>query len=198
MTIPAIAGAAIPALIGLLANRGGRETLFGRSSRDETRPKYLPQQQTLLNQINPIAQNALGYYRDLFGNDVNSFNQYAAPFRRQYEEYALPRLISQFGQFGGSGIERSSGFQRAIADSFARNEADIFANRQMQQGNALSGLLGVALGDQQYQFTRPREVGALEEFIKLLAKNTNLGINIGNKNTSSTGIGTIANTGTIK
>lgn len=193
MTIPAIAGAAIPALIGLLSNRGGREALLGRSSRDERRPKYLPQQQTLLDQVTPIAQNALGYYRDLFGNDVNSFNQYAAPFRRQYEQYALPRLISQFGQFGGSGLQRSSGFQRAIADSFANSEADLFANRQQMQGNALGGLLGLALGDQQYQFTRPRQVGAIEEFLKLLAKNTNLGINIGNKrnNNLTTPTGTI-------
>lgn len=195
MTIPAIAGAAIPALIGLLSSSGGREALFGTGSRDERRPKYLPQQQQLLDQVTPIAQNALGYYRDLFGNDVNSFNQYAAPFRRQYEQYALPRLISQFGQFGGSGLERSSGFQRAIADSFARSEADIFANRQQLQGNALSRLLGLALGDQQYQFTRPRQVGAIEEFIKLLAKNTNLGINIGNKSTKNTG--TTTPTGTI-
>ena len=186
MTIPAIAGAAIPALIGLIARRGGREALFGRASREETRPRYLPQQQNLLDQVTPIAQNALGYYQNLFNNAPDAYNQYAAPFRRQFEQYAMPRLISQFGQFGGSGIERSSGFQRALANAFANSEANIFANRQQQQGNALSGLLGLALGDQQYQFTRPRQVGAIEEFIKLLAKNTNLGINIGNKRNTQT------------
>lgn len=193
MTIPAIAGAAIPALIGLLADRGGRESLFGSSSRDETRPKYLPQQQQLLDQVTPIAQNALGYYTNLFSNDQSQYNQYAAPYRQQFEQYALPRAISQFGQFGGSGIERSSGFQRAIANAFAQNEANIFSNRQQLQGNALGGLLGLALGDRQYQFTRPRTPGAIEEFIKLLAKNTNLGINIGNKATT----GLTTKTGTL-
>lgn len=194
MTIPAIAGAAIPALIGLLASPDGRKSLFGQSSRDETRPKYLPQQQALLNQITPIAQNALGYYTDLFSNDQSQYNQYAAPYRQQFEQYALPRAISQFGQFGGSGIERSGGFQRAIANAFAQSEADIFSNRRQAQGNALGGLLGLALGDQQYQFTRPRQVGAIEEFIKLLAKNTNLDINIGNKSTPKT----TADTGTVQ
>lgn len=186
MTIPAIAGAAIPALIGLFANRDSREALFGSRSRDERRPKYLPQQQQLLNQITEIASPALGFYRNLYNNDQASYDQYAAPFRRQQEQYNLPRLISQFGQFGGSGIERSSGFQRAIADSFAQSEENIFSNRLQQQGNALGGLLGLALGDQQYQFNRPRQVGAIEEFIKLLAKNTNLGINIGNKGITGT------------
>lgn len=186
MTIPAIAASAIPALIQLFASRGGRESLFGSRSRDETRPKYLPQQQQLLNQITEIAPNALGYYRNLYNNDQQSYDQYAAPFRRQQEQYTLPRLISQFGQFGGSGIERSSGFQRAIADSFAQSEENIFSNRLQQQGNALGGLLGLSLGDQQYQFTRPRQAGAIEEFIKLLAKNTNIGINIGNKGNTAT------------
>lgn len=186
MTIPAIAAAAIPALIGLFATKEGREGLFGSRSRDERRPKYLPQQQQLLNQISEIAPNALGYYRNLYNNDQQSYDQYAAPFRRQQEQYTLPRLISQFGQFGGSGIERSGGFQRAVADSFAQSEADIFANRQQQQGNGLSGLLSLALGDQDYQFTRPRQTGAIEELIKLLAKNTNLGINIGNKGITGT------------
>jgi hypothetical protein len=193
MTIPAIAGAAIPALIGLLANKGGRQALFGQSSRDELRTKYLPQQQQILNQIKDIAPNALGYYRNLYNNDQASYDQFAAPFRRQQEQYVLPQLISRFGQFGGSGIERSGGFQRAVADSFAQNEADIFANRQQMQGNALSGFLGLALGDQRYQFTRPRQSGAIEELIKLLAKNTNLSINIGNKKTS----GTTTATGTV-
>lgn len=189
MTIPAlgtIAKYAIPALIGSLFTPGGREALLGQTSRDERRPKYLPQQQQLLNQISEIAPNALGYYRNLYNNDQQSYDQYAAPFRRQQEQYTLPRLISQFGQFGGSGIERSGGFQRAVADSFAQSEADIFANRQQQQGNGLSELLSLALGDQQYQFTRPRQTGAIEEFIKLLAKNTNLGINIGNKGITGT------------
>lgn len=193
MTIPAILGAAIPALIGLLGNRGGRQSLFGQSSRDETRPKYLPQQQDIINQITGIVPQGLEYYKNLFSNDEGAFDQYAAPYRRQYENYALPQLISRFGQFGGSGIQRSSGFQRAIADSFAQNEADLFSKRQQLQGNAISGLLGTALGDQQYQFTRPRQVGAIEEFIKLLAKNTNLGINIGNKGNS----GLTTRTGTI-
>lgn len=186
MTIPAIAGAGVSALIGLLANKEGRQALFGQSSRDERRPKYLPQQQQLLNQITEIASPALGFYRNLYNNDQASYDQFAAPFRRQQEQYVLPQLISRFGQFGGSGIERSGGFQRAVADSFAQNEANIFTNRQQLQGNALSGLLGLAFGDQQYQFTRPRQAGAIEEFIKLLAKNTNLGINIGNKKTADT------------
>ena len=186
MTIPAIAAAAIPALIGLFATKEGREGLLGSRSRDERRPKYLPQQQQLLNQITEIASPALGFYRNLYNNDQASYDQFAAPFRRQQEQYVLPQLISRFGQFGGSGIERSGGFQRAIADSFAQSEADIFANRQQQQGNGLSGLLGLALGDQQYQFTRARQTGAIEEFLKLLASNTNLGINIGNKKTADT------------
>lgn len=192
MTVPAIIGAVIPPLIGLLSNQGGRESLFGRRSIEETRPKYLPEQQQILDQIGGIVPGALDYYRTLFSNDENNFNQYAEPFRRQYRQYALPQLISQFGQFGGSGIERSGGFQRAISDSFAQNEADIFANRRQLQGNALGGLLGLALGDRQYQFTRPRQVGAIEEFLKLLAQNTNLGINIGNKNSLglTTGTGT--------
>lgn len=193
MTVPAIIGAVIPPLIGLLANQGGREALFGRRSIEETRPKYLPQQQQILDQIGGIVPGALDYYRTLFSNDENTVNQYADPFRRQYRQYALPQLISQFGQFGGSGIERSGGFQRAIADSFAQNEADIFANRRQLQGNALGGLLGLALGDQQYQFTRSRQVGAIEELLKLLAKNTNLGINIGNKNS----LGLTTRTGTL-
>lgn len=180
--IPSIIASAIPPLLGLLSNRGGREALFGRRSVEETRPRYLPQQQQILDQIGGIVPSALDYYRTLFSNDPNDVNQYAEPFRRQYQQYALPQLISQFGQFGGSGIERSGGFQRAIADSFAQSEADIFANRRQLQGNALGGLLGLALQDQQYRFTRPRQVGAIEEFLKLLAQNTNLGINIGNKN----------------
>lgn len=147
----------------------------------------------MLNQITEIAPNALGFYRNLYNNDQASYDQYAAPFRQQQEQYVLPRLISQFGQFGGSGIERSSGFQRAIADSFAQNEANIFSNRQQLQGNALGGLLGLALGDQKYQFTLPRQVGAFEELIKLLAKNTNLGINIGNKGLT----GLTTKTGTV-
>lgn len=189
MTIPLVLGTAakyaIPAIIAALTNRGGRESLFGKPSIEETRPRYLPQQQQILNQITDIAPNALGYYRNLYNNDQQSYDQYAAPFRRQQEQYTLPRLISQFGQFGGSGIEKSGGFQRAIADSFAQSEENIYSNRLQQQGNALNGLLGLALGDQQYQFTRPRQVGAVEEFIKLLAKNTNLGINIGNKGSTA-------------
>jgi hypothetical protein len=193
MTVPAIIGAVIPPLIGLLSNQGGREALFGRRSIEETRLKYLPQQEQILNQIGGIVPGALDYYRTLFSNDDNTFNQYAEPYRRQYRQYALPQLISQFGQFGGSGIERSGGFQRAIADSFAQNEADIFANRRQLQGNSLGGLLGLALGNRQYQFTRPRQVGAFEEFLKLLAQNTNLGINIGNKNS----LGLTTRTGTL-
>jgi hypothetical protein len=83
----------------------------------EQQPLY---QQMLAAMQGQGAGGAFGasadYYRDLLSDDSNTFNAYAAPEMRRFNEEIIPGLSEQFAGMGSGGLS-SSGFRNASVNA---------------------------------------------------------------------------------
>lgn len=143
--------------------------LFGKESETKNNPIYNPQQEDLLNQIlggiSPNITSALQNLQNILGGNESTFESFERPARRNFEQKTLPTIAERFtGQFG-EGSQRSSAFGQALGTAGKELEEDLFSKRIGFQGDALSQilqLLGSGLAPRQYQYTRPREPGFIE------------------------------------
>ena len=145
--------------------------LFGKGSKTKTKPIYNPQQRNVLDQLLGGLQGQLPQglqnLQNILGGDEASFKAFEAPARRGFEQQTLPTIAERFtGQFG-TGSQQSSAFGQALGTAGRELEENLFAKRQGLQGDALSqllALLGPATSARNYQYTRPRQPGFLENF----------------------------------
>lgn len=81
---------------------------------------FSPEQQQLFSQfaqlLGPLLGQSGGYLQDLLGGSEESFNRFAAPYQRQFQEQIVPELAEQFA---GVGALSSSGFQQALGQAGA-------------------------------------------------------------------------------
>lgn len=110
----------------------------------------------------------------LNGNNQEAFDQFAAPYRTEFQEQTLPGIAQRFAGIGGGlggGVMGSSGFAQALGGAgtqFQSNLANLFANLRQQAAqqafNQYGQLLNTGLGNYQaYQQGSPgfgAQVGA--------------------------------------
>lgn len=147
--------------------------------------KFVPtqnpqQQQVLSNFLNQImqmqgqggnleqSQSYLSQFLngDQGGGGQQAFEQFAAPYRTEFQEQTLPGIAQRFAGMGGGlggGVMGSSGFAQALGgagNQFQSNLSNLFANlRQQAAQQAFSqygSLLNTGLGNfQAYQPGNP-------------------------------------------
>lgn len=123
----------------------------GTPGKYETRSTLTPQQQSLFSQMLAAlnqqgASGAFGnvadYYRDLLSPDSQTFNEFAAPELRRFNEDIVPGLAEQFAGMG-SGALSSSGFRNAGIQAGTDLSERLGAIRAQLKQQGAAGLAGL-------------------------------------------------------
>lgn len=94
--------------------------------------------------------SAADYYRDLLSDNNSTFNAFAAPEQRRFNEEIIPGLAEQFAGMG-SGNLSSSGFRNAAVNAGTDLSERLGAIRANLRQQGAAGLMGLGQqGLQQY------------------------------------------------
>jgi len=129
---------------------------------------FNPQQQSafsqLLASLQPAGQKSSDYYSQLLEGSPEAFQNFEAPYMRQFHEQTVPGLSEQFA---GLGALSSSGFQQALGQAGAglsENLAGLRSGLQMQAAgqsqSSLQNLLGMST-----QGLVPKQLGFLKQLL---------------------------------
>lgn len=146
--------------------------LFGTPETTEQFPtltgeqgQYLQQLMQMLSSLGPEVQN---YFKDLFSEDPQAFEKFAAPAKREFEEQIIPGIAERFTGMG-MGAQDSSGFQQSLGQAGAGLSERLAALREglKSQGiSQLQGMSGQGLGTRAFETAvRPRQPGFLENIL---------------------------------
>lgn len=141
----------------------------GTPSRNEQVSTLSPQQQSLQNQLMQMLQggglNQLQqYYGNILGDDEESFNQFAAPEMRRFQQEIVPSLANQFAGMG-SGALSSSGFRNAAVGAGAdlgERIAQLRANLRQNAAQGIQSMYGQAQQPSIQNVFRPQQPGFLQ------------------------------------
>jgi len=161
----------------LLGGANLASQLFAKKPTQQKFTSLTPEQEQLQNQLLSLLTQGgdqEGLLGELFGE--KGFEQFAAPYRREFFESTLPGIAERFTSLGA---QKSSGFQQALTRSAESLSEKLAGLRSQQQFGALGGLLGRGL---QPTFTtgfRPGSPGILSDFLSPI--NLAYGQHIGSK-----------------
>ena len=152
---------------GPLGKDKTKELLFGTDEEHGQLSTMSPEQENLLQMLTQgmgeSGPEMMNYLRELLSGDSQSFNNFAAPMMRQFEEETIPGIAERFG---GLGAQSSSGFQQSLGKAGAglqENLASLRSQLQMQASGQLQGLLGKGLGTKSFEnFYKPAQPGMLQ------------------------------------
>lgn len=136
----------IPALI---ASANLASKFFEKKPKTQKFEAFTPQQTQLQNQLASLlgGEGQGGVLDRLFGQE--GFEEFAAPYKRMFEEQIVPGLAEKFsGGFGAPGAasaQGSSGFQQQLARSGEDLMSSLAQIRGQQQFGALPELLQGAM-----------------------------------------------------
>lgn len=147
----------------------GRDFLFGDKDQfkrisTQTKPQ-MKFQNSILNQLMKMQRpgggynESIGLLQDYLDPDSELYQNYEAPYLRQFNEQTIPGLAERFAGFGAnSGALSSSGFGQALGAAGAglqENLAGLKSNMQRQSIRDLLGqynqLASYGLGNNQFQ-----------------------------------------------
>lgn len=156
-------------------NKKASQFLTGTPEKRENVSTLRPEQEDLYQQLvnaglNPGAGGAFGesadYYRDLLSDDSQTYNQFAAPEMRQFNEEIIPGLSEQFAGMGYGGLD-SSGFRNAAVNAGMSLSERLGAIRAGLRQQGAAGLAGIGQqGLQNYSqnmTTQPGSEGLLSQ-----------------------------------
>lgn len=161
--------AALPAIISAV---GAGLGALGKSNKSQTSQvqRFSPQQTGVMNQaLSGFGQQlpgAFSYLQGILGNEPGAFQNFEAPFKRQFNEQIIPSIAERFSGLG-SGAQRSSAFQQALGQAGASLTENLASLRSGLQSNALSQLLGIGqlgLTPQFESIYQPGSMGGLQRF----------------------------------
>lgn len=154
----AAAGGTWGALLGALAGFGGG------GSRDKMKrlPTMSPEQQQLFNQMLGSLGNLQGMGQqtltDWLSPESESFQRFAEPYKRQFEQETVPMLGERFAGTGAtSGALSSSGFGQSLSAASGNLQSQLAQMKVGLQQQALSNILqqmGLGLGAQPFAYMR--------------------------------------------
>lgn len=172
----------LPALFGL---GGAALGAFGKDKKKESfqqLPTLTPQQQSVLSQLLGNVQNALppafSYLQNLLQDNPESYNDYEAPYMRQFNEQIVPGIAERFSGLG-AGSQRSSAFQQALGQAGAGLSESLAGQRANLRQNSISqlqGFLGSGLRSPFETAYMPAQQSGLQRFGNALAPLSGLGI----------------------
>jgi len=160
--------------------------LLGEGEKTKTKPIYSPQQEQLLGTARSGLEQQLPMglenLRKILGGDQESFESFFAPARRDFEQKTLPSIAERFTGMLGEGSQRSSAFGQQLGQAGKEFEEDIFSQRLGMQQGALQQLLQLlqpSLAPTQYEYTKPRQPGFLENLLAAVAQGAGSGLTQG-------------------
>lgn len=120
--------------------------------------------QQLLGSLGGAGQHAANYWQELLSGNSESYDKFAAPYMRQFNEQIVPGLAERFA---GAGALSSSGFQNALGQAGAGLSENLASLREGLRGNAasqsMSGLQNL-LGMNSQAFL-PKQMGFLKQLL---------------------------------
>ena len=150
--------------------------LFGKEEKTKTKPIYNPEQEQLLNTaLGGLQQQlplGLQNLRNILGGDEASFDAFAAPARRGFEQKTVPGIAERFTSLFGEGSKSSSAFGQALGEAGKNLEEDIFSQRIGLQQGALAQLMqlfGPALSPREQDITSPAQAGFIPQLLLAIA-----------------------------
>lgn len=145
---------------GQPAKYGYRSTLG-----PEQQPLYQQLQQALMQQgAGGAFGSAADYYRDLLSDDSKTFDAFAAPEQRRFNEEIIPGLSEQFAGMGSGGLS-SSGFRNAAVNAgtdLSERLGAIRAQLRQQGAQGLSQMGQFGLGQFGQTTYTPAKGGLLD------------------------------------
>lgn len=132
-----------------------------------------PEQQQLYQQLQQALQGSgaggaygdiADYYRSLLEDDNDTYNSFAAPEQRQFNEQIIPGLAEQFAGMG-SGALNSSGFRNAAVSAgtdLSERLGKLRAQIRQQGVQGMQGLANQGLGNYNQTVYQPRSPGFFE------------------------------------
>jgi hypothetical protein len=140
---------------GPLGKDKTKELLFGKDAEELQMSTMTPEQQQFLSQfmggLGEATPQMFQYLNQLLSGDSQSYNDFAAPMMRQFQEETIPGIAERFG---GMGAQSSSGFQQSLGKAGAGLQENLAALRsqlQMQATNQLQGMIGQGLGTKSFE-----------------------------------------------
>jgi hypothetical protein len=138
----------------------------GDRAKIKKKEAFSPEQMQFFNQLlgslggqGGQGEGFLDYFRNLLGGNEGQgdFENFAAPYRQQFENETIPMLAERFAGAGGGmgGALSSSGFGQSLSSagsSFNSQLAQLFASLRQNAAGQMAGLSGTALGAQPYAF----------------------------------------------
>lgn len=94
-------------------------------------------------QNSPLFQQGSSFLSQLLSNNPEAYQQFEAPYMRQFREQIVPALAERFAGLG-AGAQSSSAFQQALGQSGADLSERLAALRGQIQQNAIPQALGYA------------------------------------------------------
>lgn len=148
-----------------------KEFFFGKRGGIERIPTMIPEQQQLLSQLlgglggpGGALGAGLGGLQQLLSGAPGAFEQFEAPFQRQFQEQTIPGIAERFTGMGAGG-QRSAAFGQQLGQAGAGLSESLAALRgglQQQALGQLPGLLGMGMGARPFeQVYRPGTQGLL-------------------------------------
>lgn len=153
---------------------GIKNFFMGTPGKMEELSTLTPDQQAIAQGLygavqGPGAGGAFGtaadYYRGLLSDDNSTFNAFAAPEQRRFNEQIIPDLAEQFAGMGSGGLS-SSGFRNAAVSAgtdLAERLGAIRANLRQQGAAGLTGIGQQSLQPFKENIYRPPQSGFIEQ-----------------------------------
>lgn len=140
---------------------------------------FNPQQgqafQQLLGSLGGVGQHAANYWQELLSGNSESYDKFAAPYMRQFNEQIVPGLSERFA---GAGALSSSGFQNALGQAGAGLSENLASLREGLRGQAATQSMGGLqnlLGMETQAFL-PKQLGFLKQLLLGLSGGVGQGI----------------------
>ncbi len=160
---------------------------MGTPERTEQLPSVTPELaqylQQIISQLGGPTSDVFKYISDLFSDDPEAFERFAAPARREFQEQTIPGIAERFTGMG-AGAQSSSAFQQQLGAAGAGLSERLQAMREGLKGQGISALQGMQQIGMTPQFgyqTTAAQPGFLQNLLGPLmqAGGTALGGNLG-------------------
>ncbi len=144
-----------------------REILFGKRQKIQQAPKFDPQTEQLFRQLQqqiaPLIQQQGQYFQDLLSPDSQAYENFAAPYQRQFEEQIIPNIAERF-----TGSKDSSAFTQALGSagaSLAENLAALREGQRFQAAQGVSPIIGQGLTSTSTPYLQGGTEGILQQLL---------------------------------
>lgn len=189
-----------PMIMSLFAGGGSKDKMNKVNNYTPQQSQFLDNMMKMLNEgaVGQGQGEATDYWREMVNPSEESFNRFADPYKRQFEQETVPMLAERFAGAGGGmgGGLSSSGFGQSLSaagGNLQSNLAALKSNLGMQAASGLSNqysnLANMGLSAQPFNYTyQPGGPSSAQSFLNSYANQGFPGVGGGNSQSNNNGI----------